>query len=354
MQKRIRRFLVFKMNYLKEDLERLSCVIRENGFAGRTVLVTGATGLIGSLCVKAFLQFNNSTDIPVEVIAFARNPEKTSSMFGEVRKNIHFVYQDITAPIPDEIDCDFIIHTANSTASRFFITNPVEVIDSIYAGTRAVLNYGLKHKVKGVVYLSSMEVFGKVESEHRIGEKELGYLDIQSIRSCYSEGKRLAELLCKSYAEEYGLPVRVARLAQTFGAGVTKTENRVFAQFARSALKGENIILHTKGESIGNYCYTADVIRAILLLLHKGESGEAYTIVNEETTRTIAEMAHMVAEKFSDGKSKVVFDIPEGKQFGYAPDTKMRLSNHKIKKLGWSPEVTLEEMYRRMLPDLEV
>lgn len=335
------------MNYLEEDLQKLSAYIKEKNFSGSTIMVTGATGLIGSLCIKALV---NSGDI--HVIGFARNPQKIESIFGEMAENVNFIYQDISEPLPDSIECDFIIHTANSTTSNFFITNPVEVIESIYEGTKRILDYGVEHDVKGIVYLSSMEVFGKVDSSQRIGEKELGYLDIQNVRSCYSEGKRLAELLCKSYAIEYDLPVKVARLAQTFGAGVPKTENRVFAQFARCAIKGEDIVLHTLGRSVGNYCYTVDVIRALLLLLKEGESGDVYTVVNEETTRTIVDMAQMVADEFSKGKSKIVFDIPEVNQYGYAPDTKMRLSAEKLRSLGWKPEVSLTEMYRRMIPYL--
>ena len=129
-------------------------------------------------------------------------------------------------------------------------------------------------------------------------------------------------------------------------------ENRVFAQFARSVVHGENIVLHTNGESMGNYCYTVDAIKAILLLLKKGEAGETYTVVNENSTMTIREMAHMVAEKFSDGKSLVVLDIPEGNQYGYAPETKMSLSSERLRKLGWIPEVSLTESYQRMLPSL--
>lgn len=331
--------------YIEEDLNRLAKKIKEEGFEGSTVLVTGATGLIGSLCIKAFAKNEN-----VRVIALARNPQKAKNLFADL--SVEYIFQDISQPLPDEIECNYIIHTANSTESQFFMTNPVEVIDSIYTGTKQILDYGVRHNVKGIVYLSSMEVFGRVDSDERITENQLGYLDIQSVRSCYSEGKRLAELLCKSYAVEYGISVKIARLAQTFGAGIQKTENRVFAQFARSAMKGEDIILHTKGESVGNYCYTTDVISALLVLLKKGEKGGVYNVVNEETTRTIAEMAQMVADKFSVGKSQLIFDIPQKNAFGYAPDTKLRLSSEKLNRLGWNATVNLEEMYKRMIPDL--
>lgn len=134
-----------------------------------------------------------------------------------------------------------------------------------------------------------------------------------------------------------------------------KSDNRVYAQFARSAVKGEDIVLHTAGKSYGNYCYTADVIRAIALLLEKGDVGQAYNVCNEETTRTIAEMAQMVAEEFGKGRSKVVFDIPQdAKTYGYAPDVKMHLSAEKLCKLGWKPQYGLKEMYRRMIADLHM
>lgn len=347
-----------KSIYLKEDLKNLADYLHENNFGGSTIFITGATGLIGSLCIKAIIEYNDVYHFPIQVIALARNKEKTYAIFEDefegkdYIKNINFIYQDIKEQIPDDIKSDYIIHTANSTSSQYFIKNPVEVIESIYIGTKRVLDYGLKNKVKGIVYLSSMEVFGEVKVEERITEENLGYLNIQNVRSCYSEGKRIAELLCMSYAVEYNLSVRVARLAQTFGAGINKSENRVFAQFARSAINGENILLHTKGESTGNYCYTTDAIKAIFLLLIKGNKGEPYTVVNEETTRSIAEMAYMVATKFSNGKSQLIFDIPKENIFGYAPVTKMRLSSKKLRDLGWEAKISLEEMYKRMIPDL--
>ena len=349
--------MIMRTDYLQEDLEILSAYLEFKHFDRSTILITGSTGLIGSLCVKAIAEYNRNHCDKIHVYALARSEEKVKHIFFDEYENsmlqeVLFIYQDISDELPSNIECDYIIHTANSTTSKFFMTNPVEVIESIYTGTKRVLDFAVDKQVKGMVYLSSMEVFGRVDSEDRIREEQLGYLDIQNVRSCYSEGKRLAELLCKSYAVEYGLSVRTARLAQTFGAGVPKTENRVFAQFARSAMKGEDIVLHTKGQSMGNYCYTRDVIKALLLLLKEGKNGDAFTVVNEETTRTIAEMAQMVAEKFTNGESKVIFDIPEGNQSGYAPDTKMRLSNEKLRGLGWQPEIPLEEMYRRMLPSL--
>ena len=344
---------------LLEDLDELSNYIEEQRLGNCTIMVTGATGFIGSLLIKGFLYYNRTHSDPFKIIGLARSADKVKCIFREYDYQypdndcVTFIYQDICDPVPD-IHCDYIIHTANATASRVFIEKPVEVLDSIYIGTKQILEAARKSCAKGVVYLSSMEVFGQITTSDRLTEKDLGYLDLQNIRSCYSEGKRIAELLCKSYAEEYGVPVRVARLAQVFGAGVLPGENRVFAQFLRSALRGEDIVLHTKGLSAGNYCYTVDAVKAILLLLHAGIPGEAYTVVNEDNTMTIAQMAVMVAEHISGGRSKVVFDTSDSKRFGYAPDTKMRLSAAKLNALGWKATVPLIEMYKRMIPDLVI
>jgi len=347
-----------KSEYLKNDLEQLAIALADYGLSGSTIMVTGATGLLGSLCVKAMIQHNRQYGNAVSVIALARSEEKVREVFADEYDGrnaipyVSFVYQDINVEIDNSLNCDYIIHTAAPTVSKAFITRPVEVLDSIYSGTRAVLQYAAEQRVKGMVFLSSMEAFGQVSTEKRLSEEELGYIDLGSVRSCYSEGKRVAELLCACYAREYGVPVRIARLAQTFGAGVSRTENRVFAQFARSALAGEDIVLHTAGRSVGNYCYTADSVSAIFMLLAVGENGEAYTIVNESTTRTIKELAELAAEVLSGGRSKVVMDIPKDADFGYAPETALRLSANKICDLGWEPNVNLEEMFRRMLPDL--
>ena len=129
-------------------------------------------------------------------------------------------------------------------------------------------------------------------------------------------------------------------------------ENRVFAQFARSAMQGKDIVLHTKGQSEGNYCYTRDCITGLLTILLKGTNAEAYNVSNPRTHTTIAEMANLVAEKIADGKIKVVFDIPKDNSFGYAADTRMILNSDKLQELGWKPEVGLEEAYRRMIMDM--
>ena len=342
------------MSYLNEDLNNISLFLQEHDFDNCHITVTGATGLIGSLIIKAIVCCNNEYNTNISVRAFARSKSKVDEIFGDcVNENIEFVYQDITTPISQNLKTDYIIHTANPTVSKYFITNPVETIEIIYTGSKNVLEYAKNVNAKSTVYLSSMEVFGATDAQkEKVFEKDIGYLDILNVRSCYSESKRLVECMCKCYAEEHNMNVKIARLAQVFGAGILKGENRVFAQFARSAINNEDIVLHTTGESVGNYCYTADAIKAIFLLLIKGESGQAYTVANENSTIAIKDMAAMVAQEIAKGRINVIFDIPEGNAFGYAPPTTMHLSSEKLRQLGWKPQVDLKEAYIRMMQEM--
>lgn len=248
---------------------------------------------------------------------------------------------------------DYIIHCAAPTKSAYMMTNPVEVIGAIVNGTEHILSVAEQCKAKSVVYLSSMEVYGQISCPKgkRITENEMGYLDAAEIRSCYPIAKIMAENLCHSYYAEYGVPVKIARLAQTFGRGIRPDDKRIFAQFANAVRTGTDIVLHTAGSSVGNYCDMDEVVDAILFLLHKGVNSEAYNVVNEENTMRICEMAELVARKVAGGNIKVSYDIPKGNPYGYAPDTGLKLSGEKLRRLGWEAKCSLEDMYRKMLHD---
>lgn len=325
--------------------------------AGSTILVTGATGLIGSIFIKSLLCCNRLKNTDIKIKALARSEKKAKSVFGRLLNldNLEMIYGDITEEIVVDGKVDYIIHGASVTNSKMMVTEPVNTIKTTMDGTYSILKLADEKKVKGMVYLSSMEAYGSPDpSLEKVTEKDLGYIDCLNVRSCYSEGKRMAECLCACYAHQYGVPVKIARLAQTFGAGVSYNETRVFAQFARSFIEGKNIVLHTKGESTGNYCYTADCIRALIYILISGEAGEAYTVVNPETTITIGDMACMISD-MSGGRIKTVFDIPEDAlQYGYAPTVKMHLSADKLMSLGWKPTYDLPQMYKRLINSMKI
>lgn len=317
---------------------------------GKTVMVTGATGLIGSLIVKVLVCIKEEFGIDVRIIGVARNAEKVRSLFGSVAVEWFTDVNLESGELPSIDVTDYIIHCASPTASAYFINHPVETYLTTIEGTNALLAFASRVCAESMVYLSSLEYYGVVDEEREIFEEDLGVIEPYDVRSSYSMGKRVAESLCHAYFKEYGTPVKVARLTQVFGAGISAEDNRVFAQFARSALNGEDIILHTEGRSAKPYSYTMDAIDAIFHILFRGKDGEAYNVANPETYVSIREFAEMVQKEFNV-TGKVVVKLESGR--GYAPDTKLRLNVDKLKGLGWIPRYSLNEMAGRLIQYLK-
>lgn len=341
-----------KDSVLREDLEWLSkCSIPFEELKGCTIIVTGATGLVGSQTVRALSFVNDTHDLGMRIIASVRDRKKAEQIFGN--DDIEYLIGDVTKPLSVDGKVDHIIHAASITSSKTMVSKPVETIETAVEGTRNLLELAKEKNVKSFLYISSMEVYGSFAAEKYVSEEDMGYIDPLAVRSNYPLCKRLCENMCIAYAEEFGIPVKIARLSQTFGAGILPGENRVFAQFARSAISGTDIVLHTKGLSEGNYCYTRDTVAAMILLMLRGKDREAYNVSNEECHTTIADMAKMVADVIAEGSIKVIFDIPEGNTYGYAADTKMKLNTSKIKELGWNPSVGLTEAYRRLMKSMK-
>ena len=335
---------------LQEDLEYLAEQFDFSNFYNSSVLVTGATGLIGSQFVKLFLCLNRIKNAEIKIYAFIRNDNKAKKIFNAVYNKINFVIGDIKSIPHIDNPVDYIIHGASETASKIFIEKPVTTIDTAYIGTRTMLEFARIKRVKGLVFLSSMEVFG-ITDAREIKENDYGYIDILNPRSSYSESKRLCECLCACYAGEYNIPIKIARLVQVLGAGVDYDDTRVTAQFARSVIEKRDIILKTEGKTRRPCIYTRDALTGICTVLLNGNAGEAYNVANTDTTATIRETAEMIADKIAKNAIKVVLDIDVPAE--YAPNFNLNLNLNRVKSLGWKAEIGLEEAYRRMIESMQ-
>ena len=319
---------------------------------GKSFFITGGTGLIGSQVIKALGAINRTHDAGIKIHALARSEEKAKRVLGSLidRGDVQIVKGDIFSFPYDEMDVDYIIHGASPTGSKFFVEKPVETIKTAIDGTIRLLEMAKDKKVGSMVYLSSLEVYGTPDaSQEWMKENDFGQLDPAKVRSSYSEGKRMAECLCASYASEYGVPVKMARLSQTFGPGVEYDDGRVFMDFTRHALEGQDVILHTKGQTLRTYLYTKDAVTGILYILLAGENGESYNITNKETGITILQMAEMVCETVGKGKVSAKVEIPDDiAGFGYNPEMVIRLDTSKLEALGWKATVGFPDMFIRL------
>jgi nucleoside-diphosphate-sugar epimerase len=311
-----------------------------------TYLITGSTGLIGGALVDYLRKDeNNRLILPV------RNVLKAEQRFGQ---NAQLIYITHDFSSRDQLaineDVDYIVHGACPTASKYMAECPVETIDTIINGTRTMLQLAKKLHVKGMVFLSSMEVYGTILADtDYIDESMQGYVDSLQPRSSYPMAKRMAETMCHSFAYEYSVPIVIARLAQTFGPEVDIAQDmRVFAYFTRCAREGQDIILKTEGLSKRMYLHTWDAVSAIMLLLTKGVMGEAYNVANKETYSSIREIADYVKENFCPSINIIV-----QRDLGnfYPPDSNLPLSTNKIEQLGWKPQYGLKEMFSSLIKD---
>lgn len=311
-------------------------------FCGKTVYITGATGLIGSNLVERILSCSKA-----QVVVQVRDEAKARRKFGG---DVEYVVCDLTTKSPYSESVDFIIHCANPTSSKFFVTNPVETINTSVNGTMNMLEFARDKGVEAFVFLSTMEVYGNPQKGHKVTENEGGSFDSAVVRNCYPLSKQTCESLCAAYTSEYGVHTRVLRLTQTFGPGVDYHDGRVFAEFARCAIEKKNIVLKTKGETERDYLYTDDAVSAILTVLLNGKDGEIYTAANEETFCSIYEMAKLVADM---GGVDVLIEEQDISKMGYANTLHMDLDTSKLRNLGWKPQVGLEEAYRRLIRSMK-
>lgn len=333
----------------QKDLQFLAQIpVLEELASGSRVLITGATGLIGSLAAKALLLHSRKTGKELHLLLQVRNEEKARALFG-CGEAFQLLTGDIAHPLPVHGPIDYILHCASPTDSRFFLTQPVQTIETALTGTRNMLELARQTHAKKLVFLSSLEIYGTPDKA-LVSETDGGTLDPMNPRSSYSEGKRMAECLCAAYHAQYGVNAVVARLTQIMGPDTPYTDGKVFAQFARCAIEGRDILLHSQGRTLRRYCYSADTVSALFCLLLRGVPGQAYNVATPDTGITVKELAELVCNMVPEKGIRVRVEIPENiASLGYNPERAVELDSRKLLALGWAPTVGIEEMLKRTI-----
>ncbi len=356
---------------------------------GKRIVVTGVTGLIGGQIVATLAARNRLTSAGIEIVCPVRDEARGQAALQRLGATTARLVpgfdltrvdqvrtQDITdlGNVPSVKDSDssnskcfsqerlvnknlsaqlkgeLFIHAAAPTTSQDFQTHPVDVARAIVFGTYALLELAIASKAESFCYLSSMEVYGNGRSRRdleALTESELGSVDLCNPRSCYPEAKRMAECFVTGYSAQHGLNAHTVRLAQTFGPGISPTDNRLFAQVARAALTGDDMILKTSGTSTRMYLYTADAVTAVLAATASGDSGAIYNAANPSTLCSVKEMCEMVSRKCSPTGFKVLVEIDPNAP--YPPDHHLPLNVDSLRELGWQPSVELTEMFDRLI-----
>ena len=312
------------------------------------VLVTGATGLLGGCLVEVLMARKEAS---YHVWATGRDEKRSSRLFARYTDNprFHFLHWDVTQPLSCDIPFHYIIHAASSASPNFFATQPVETMLSNILGVRNLMEYGIRHAMRRLLFVSTGEVYGEGDGRDFV-EEYSGYVNPLSARSCYPNSKRAAETLCASYGVEYGADYVIARPCHTYGPHFTSQDNRVYAQFIRDVLRGENIVMKSAGTQFRSWCYVVDTVSALLYILLRGQRGEAYNVADPSSNITIRELAEMVA---SIAGCKVVMDVPDTvEKAGYNPVTRSVFSVERLNRLGWTIQGEMHDKMQRTIEEI--
>ena len=322
--------------------------------SGKTFLITGASGMVGSYFLYTLKRLNDLYDANIKIKALVRNPNK----LDDVVKNdgsVDILVADITKPIDIEGDVDYIVHAASPASPKIMGKYPVETNFANTIGTANTLLLAKDKNAEGYLFISSREIYGEpsLDQEFFVEEGPLGQVNPLVPRNGYAEGKKAAENMCSGFREEFGLNTKIVRLAHTYGPGMSIYDGRVQADFLNNVLHDEDIVLKSEGSQIRTYTYIADAIKAMFLVLLKSND-IVYNIADENSKTSIRQLAEVLVNIYPDKNLKLVFDIPKEKQKGAASFSRGILSTDKIREeLGWYPKYSIEDGFRRTVEHLE-
>lgn len=316
-----------------------------NKLKDKSLMLSGATGLLGSFLVDVILNKNAKENLNCTVYALGRNEEKAKVRFGKYANDSHLVFipYDVKYPLlrEDIGTVDYVLHLASNTHPKLYATDPIGTIETNIIGLKNLLDFAVDHGSSRFVFASSNEVYGENRSDTELFDEEYcGYINCNTLRAGYPESKRCGEALCQAYRVQKNLDVCIARLTRSYGPTMQMTDTKAVSQFIKKAIDGEDIVLKSEGTQYYSYTYMADAISGLLYILLEGENGEAYNIADVSGDITLRDLAAYIAESCD---RKVVFELPDSvEKSGYSKATKARLDGGKLQLLGWKPRYDIK------------
>lgn len=339
-------------NVIIQDLEDIySRSIPWDKLKGKTVLVTGAYGMLATYIMYMLIYLNEKKHMNIRIIALIRSKEKFYKRFDNKYYKYITTYETVLdSEIKIKENIDFIIHAASLANSKYYNKYPIEVLTPNVIGTYYLLKLAEQKNIKGYLFFSSGAIYGKLNSRENTKETEYGSIDTLDAFSCYSESKRMGETMCKAWFKEKNIPIKIVRISHTYGPTMDiKSDPRVFASFINNIINKEDIIINGNGKEKRSFCYIADAVAGYFLVLLNGKNGEAYNVCNTEEFCSIKELAERLIKIYPDFNLKIIIKNMFKNDVKNNATHNVPLDNNKLKKLGWETKYNIENGFKRVI-----
>lgn len=334
----------------QKSLQIFSHDIDWQQFNNKKILIIGASGLIGTYLIDLFMHNNKKLNLNIKIIANGRHEESLRARFKDYLSDSRFTYviADINDNFKYDQAVDYIFHLASNTHPRAYAAHPIETLMTNIEGTYSLLSYAQKYLKGRFIFLSSVEIYGQaLETQEEFSEQDCGYIDCNTFRACYNEGKRAGESLCQAFIKEHDLDIVIPRLCRVYGPTIKLDDSKALSQFLKNGVAKENIVLKSKGTQYFSYLYVGDIVNALLFLVQKGERGEAYNVADNSSDIRLADLAKDIAVIAG---TKVIFDLPDKQEAaGYSKAINAILDATKIRNLGWKCKYTIKDGLKETL-----
>ncbi|MBA3024402.1 MAG: NAD(P)-dependent oxidoreductase [Gammaproteobacteria bacterium] len=336
--------LMQRTSIVEEDVRRVleECRGTLQKLSGKTLLLTGGSGFVGSYLVESIIAFNRKNeDEPCRLLLPTRSVAQAQKKWPQLWGIPHiewFEWDGSVLSHPCD-HCDYVIHAASPADPASYLHDPMQTMEDIANGTRAVLHFARRSGVRTLLYLSSGAAYGRQgEACEALDETATGAPDLSDPVSCYGEAKRYSELLCRTS----GVPTIVARLFAFMGPYQDLSGSFAVPDFIRQALYEKRIRIQSDGSSLRTYCYASDLTIGLWELLMNGSPGDLYNVGADAPQVSIRELAEQIAELVGSVDVEVEGVSSGSSRSRYIPNT------DKFKNL-YTPLIGLQEGLRRMI-----
>jgi UDP-glucuronate decarboxylase len=293
-------------------------------------LVTGAAGFLGSHLSESLLQDGHSV---VGLDDFTTGSRLHVNSLKQ-HKRFEFIEQDVREAI--DVDCDIILNFACPASPVHYQADPVKTLETSVLGIRNLLNLARKSGAT-VLQASTSEIYGDPEVNPQV-ETYWGNVNPIGVRSCYDEGKRVAETLCTDYRRQFGVDARLVRIFNTYGPNMAVGDGRVVSNFIVQALLGKPITIYGTGQQNRAFCFVSDLVKGIRIMCNPDIEVPGPVNLGNPNVFTMSELAELVI-RLTGSQSEIIYlELPGDDPKKRQPDISRARAD-----FGWEPVVDLQE-----------